>query len=137
MKHNFKDTVKYLEIENKSNKCISSNINEIVKVEKNILEVDSKQILLFLLTIKKECENNIEFSEYSNKVLYELLDKRTCSLIKVIIYNPSLDMDYILLQISNPILDYNYKLLVSKIENCKTKSVIKKKLIEALNKIKG
>lgn len=135
LKHNFKDTVKCLEIENKSNKCISSNINEIVKVEKNILEVDSKQILLFLLTIKKECENNTEFSEYSNKVLFELLDKRTSSLIKVISKNSSLDIEYILLQISNPILDYDYKSLKTKIGKCKTKSVFKKKLIDAIDRI--
>lgn len=117
--------------------CVLCNIKEVVKTEKKINNIKEVQIRKFLCTIKKECQTNIEFSEYSNKVLFALLDKHMNEVVKVLSDNKSMDMEYILFQVSNPLLDYNIKDLLLKVEKSGGKAEIKIQLINALKKSEG
>jgi len=108
------------------------NIEVLQKTEQKIDNIQLKQVHDFLSDMKKECNTNAEYSEYSNEVLFLLLEKQTEILIYALEAKSSFDMPYILSQVSNPLLDYNLKALQLKIKNSIGSEVIKNLLIDAL-----
>lgn len=116
------------------NSCIACDINAVDSVAKNIAKISDDQIDRFLCAIKKECHNNVEFTEASNYVLFKLLEERTESFVKIFSKSTSLDKEYVLRQIGSPLLDYNISALILKVEKSKGDLIIKQKIIESLNK---
>ena len=57
------------------------------------------------MTFNKECRTNIEYSEFSNEVLFKLLDTRTKEVVDVLMSNKNIDLETILIQLKNPIDD--------------------------------
>jgi len=115
--------------------CKSCDIIEVVNTEKNIAIVKEDQIERFLCVIKTECQNNVEFTEYSNEVLFMLIDKRTDLFFKVFSKAASIEKKYILFQIRNPLLDYNMDELILKVEKNNGDSIVKKQIISALRNL--
>lgn len=67
-----------------------------------------KEIRNFLLTFDSECRNNVEYSQWSNELLFLLLDKQTDLTLKTIMkYERIIEMEEILDKLSNPITDLN------------------------------
>lgn len=97
-----------------------------------------KEIADFLLTFGEECRNNIEYSEWSNELLFVLLDKQTELTIKTIEKEEKkLEMVAILEDLSSPLLDPNIKNIISRIEKVKIKKELKDKIIERLKTADG
>jgi len=72
------------DVNNNTNKSIPNDTTKIKKecdvelianIEQNITKLSQKEILNFLMTISKSCENNVEFTEYYNEVLFSILNK--------------------------------------------------------------
>lgn len=114
--------------------CTECNIATITTTDKEIETVKVGQVITFLCTIKKECSKNVEFSEYSNEVLFKLIDRRTQTFIDAFANVPESDRINLLDVIANPLLDYNTAELKIKIEKSEASDGIKKSLIAALGK---
>lgn len=89
----------------------------------------------FMLTFGKECDNNVEFSEFSNEVLFLVLSRQTKLTLKTIEKEETqLDLEAILDDLSAPISD---TVLVEKIlikaKKLKMESRLKKRIVESLN----
>jgi hypothetical protein len=88
----------------------------------------------FLLTFGKECENNVEFAEYSNEVLFLVLDKQTELTLRTIEkQKQQLDLNEILSTLSSPINDgIDVKSLIPKVEQVKFDGRLKKQVLDSL-----
>ena len=97
-----------------------------------------KEITDFLLTFGEECRNNAEYSEWSNELLFSILDKQTELIIKTIEKEEKrIEITEILDDLSSPILDPNIKDIISKVEKIKIQKELKDKIIEGLKTADG
>jgi hypothetical protein len=96
--------------------------------------LNQKEITDFLLTFGQECRNNVEYSEWSNELLFSLLDKQTDLTVKTIEKEEKrIEMEEIFDDLSSPIHDLiNVKNIISKIEKIKIRKELKDKIIERL-----
>jgi|GEM_PF-2307464 len=84
-------------------KCQSEPLRAITR---NIDNLNDTLILDFLRTFSVICENNVEFSEWSNEILFKIMEKEPKRLIKLFADNISeLDTTAILKEIDSPIHD--------------------------------
>lgn len=92
-----------------------------------------------MLTFGQECRNNVEYSEWSNELLFSLLDKQTNLTVKTIEKEEKrIEMEEIFDDLSSPIHDMiNVKNVISKIEKVKIKKELKDKIIERLKTADG
>lgn len=56
----------------------------LVFTSKKIETLTQKELTDFLLTFGLECRNNVEFSEWSNELLFRILEKQTELTVKTI-----------------------------------------------------
>jgi len=98
-----------------------------------------KEITDFLLTFGEECQNNAEYSQWSNELLFSLLDKQTDLAVKTIEKEEKrIEMGKVFNDLSSPINDLiNVKNIISKIEKVEVNKELKDKLIERLKTADG
>jgi len=111
------------------------NINYANILQKNIGNPDEKDIKNFLLTFDKSCSSNIEYGEYSNELLFEILNRNTKSVIDILSDNNNLiDISFICQELESPINDaIDLKKLSKNIIDLDTDKEVKIKLISALS----
>ena len=101
--------------------CLIANQNADNLTEKICLD--------FLMTIDSTCENDVEFSEFSNGTLYKLLEKNPLLVITTIDkYKKTIHLDLIFSMIQDPIDD--------SIDLIRIKSKIEKLNYQSINKLK-
>src|SRR5687768_7465593 len=54
------------------------------QIDRNIENLKEKEIKDFLLTFDTSCNNNVEYSEFSNELLFKILDKHTLTILTVL-----------------------------------------------------
>jgi hypothetical protein len=103
-------------------------------INDSINKLPEKQILSFLKTLGTICQNNIEFSEYSNEVLFKILKIAPSSTIKTIEnHETELEISVILKEIENPIHDgLDLQNILRLIKVVKPESKIKSRIIESI-----
>lgn len=103
-------------------------------ISKNIGKLTQKEITDFLLTFGQECRNNVEFSEWSNELLFKILDKQTELTLKTIEKEEKrIDKEIILEDLEEPIsYTPDFKKLITKIEGIKMNDSLKKEIIKRL-----
>jgi hypothetical protein len=118
--------------------CEKCDIEIVRKTEKEIVSLTDELLKSFLCTFDKKCHLNIEYSEYSNEVLYKALLKQPQQVVRVLdsIYSSGNDLSVIYVEISSPLLDYSYDDLIMVIEKSEGSAGIKKKIITALKRAK-
>jgi hypothetical protein len=114
--------------------CIPCNIEAISTADKKIDSLNKEQIQAFLCTIKSDCKLNVEFAEYSNGVLFKILDRKTQTFVDAFSEIELEDKEYLLDVIASPILDYNVQKLILKIETSNGNEETKTTLLNALRK---
>jgi hypothetical protein len=112
-------------------KCDISILAHISTVEYDLKENDVRE---FLSTFDKSCSLNIEYSEFSNALLFEVLGRHTQTFISVMeSEKQNLEIDYILKQIANPINDgIDLKNLIAGVDRVKVDGQIKEQIIKKL-----
>jgi len=121
----------------KNNKaCTACSIEIVKETDINLRNLTKKQIEYFLCTIKSECINNVEFQEYSNNILFKVIEAYPSDFVKVFSTSKIIDKNILLLQISNPIKDYNTPVLIQKIELSKGDNYSIAQIVKALKEIK-
>lgn len=112
-----------------STKC---NIDYLLEVRENIDNLDKELISKLLITIDKRCHNNVEFGQFSNELLFMVLEKSPDLFIKT--FNELLndiDTAYIFFDLQNPIHDLiDLKGILTGIKDLKVENESKKLIIK-------
>ncbi len=111
----------------------------VVLFTKNKLgQLTQREIRDFLLTFGQECRNNVEYTEFSNEILFNLLDKQTeLLLLTMEKEGGKIEMEIILEDLGTPINDeIDLKTILTKVEKVKVNGQIKKDIVDRLNSAK-
>ncbi len=120
-----------LDFDIKYNKCC---INSILNIESNFNKLNYQDIYRFLFSFSSNCENNVEFSEFSNEVLFKLFVNFPIETIDVISKSYSyIEIDIVLDIIKSPLLDYNLDIIIDTISNYSNQTFIIKEIVNSLN----
>lgn len=105
----------------------------------NLNNLDEKQITQFLFTFDTSCDINVEYSEFSNELLFQVLDKHTAQLLTVLLKQGEvLRMDVILNELSSPVNDsFDIEELISKVRKAQVNKRLQEDVIKVLNEAKG
>lgn len=97
-------------------------------------DLTEKDVKDFLSTFDKSCSVNVEYSEFSNTLLFEVLDRYTQTFISVLErHKRNLAVDYIFKELASPIDDnIDLKKLIAKVEGVKADSNMKRQIVERL-----
>ncbi|MCO6148484.1 hypothetical protein [Flavobacterium sp. NRK1] len=119
----------------KSYDSIKCNLKYLIELENKINNPEDEDILNFLYTFDISCTNNIEYSEYSNELLFQCLYKHPKQFIKLLNSNTNnLKIDTILKELENPVNDkYLINTILEKV-NKLNYSKIKENITKALSK---
>lgn len=92
-------------------------------------------VLRFLQTFGKECKNNAEFSEFSNDILFKVIQQNAEMFCNTLESNEKqIELNEIIENLKNPINDsIDLELSINNIANTKVKPETKSKLIIAIN----
>jgi len=125
-----------IESENRKKKKCDSRI--VLETEENLDNISDDLIYLFLYTFDEECSNNAEFGEFSNEVLFQLIEKYPEKVAKNLT-NEEINKEVILEELSSPINDIVdvkglYKIVEEANIDDKLKSEILRSLKTAINK---
>lgn len=114
-----------------SKKC---DVETVLFTRSNAGQLNQGNIRDFLQTFSKECENNIEFEEFSNEVLFLVLDKQTRLVLTTIEKEKrQIELNEILSILSSPVNDgIDVKGLIPKVESAKFDGRLKKQVLDSL-----
>lgn len=93
------------------------NIKVVDETNINIDSLNYDQVELFLQTFDSTCKNNVEFSEYSNEVLFKLLTIRTILIVKVLSTSKNIDLQIIFAEIENPVIEFDFQPIFLKLNS--------------------
>jgi hypothetical protein len=97
------------------------NIKVVLATERSMDDMDLSKVNKFLYSFCDSCRSNIEYSQYSNRVLFELLENHAELVLNSLKENDELDVDKILQEISMPVSDATdlrkLKMIIQKIED--------------------
>lgn len=115
-----------------SEKC---DISVILEMHENLENISEDLMLNFLKTFGQECKSNVEFSEFSNETLFEVIQKQPKLFGETIDKNKSdLEFDSILFALENPLHDLiDLNLTKKRISESEINKEIKEKLLKALD----
>jgi hypothetical protein len=107
---------------------------KLLDVSKSVGRVTHQEIVDFLLTFGEECKNNVEYSEWSNELLFELLEKQTELTVKTIAHQTQrIELAAILENLEGPIHDrFDLKTIIAKVEKVKFNPEMKNEIINRL-----
>ena len=75
------------------------------KTDSKLDQLDLVLVADFLATFHESCNNNLEYSEWSNELLFEVVRRRPDRFIELMGKNSSLRRDYIVKELASPIHD--------------------------------
>lgn len=102
-------------------------------IDANINSITEKQIYNFLYCFGGVCENNAEFSEYSNEILFSLLSENPESLIKILDQYKNLPLASIKFAIENPVNDnLELQLIFSKVQAVNGYTTIRDNILQSI-----
>jgi hypothetical protein len=112
--------------------CEKCDIEKVKTVHENIDNLTFKMVEDFLCTFDHSCETNIEFSQWSNEMLYKVLDKEPELTIKVLDQSQLYNFEILLDEIENPIHDFDYQNIYEKVSEVKTENDFKQKVLKSI-----
>ncbi len=118
----------------KKQECEKCDRRKVLAASQNIDNLNGQLIYNFLCTFDESCSINVEYSEFSNDVLYKILSKHPKAIVKLIADNPELNSEAIYKQIASPLLDYNYNSIVNSMKEIEGNEEIKTRIIDSVKK---
>jgi len=114
------------------NICPHCDIENVKSTEENLKNLNKNEITCFLQGFNDSCKYNIEYSEYSNKVLFEVLQAYPKDFFSILSNNQQINKKYIYSEIANPIIDYDFGKIIDQIIAINLKSKTKNEVIKQL-----
>jgi hypothetical protein len=114
--------------------CEKCDEQKVLAVSQNMDGLNYQLIYDFLCTFDESCSRNVEYSEFSNEVLYKVLAKHPKAIVELISDGSKLNSEYIYKQISSPLLDYDYVSIINSIKGTEGNEDIKIRIINSVKK---
>jgi hypothetical protein len=116
--------------------CIKCNIELCKIIDSTAEKTTIDQLNCFLEGLNKQCKNNVEYSEYSNAILFKISYLRTRDVLMSLNRN-NIDTSYIFDVYRNPNLDYDIDSLIRLFEKATYNNRIKSRIIIQLQNVKS
>lgn len=112
--------------------CTKCDIDKVAIAAENIDSLTLGVVTNFLCTFDRSCRNNVEFSEWSNEILFQIL-KKSPHLFFQAIKKKQVNTELLIDEIENPIADFHFQDIydVVKITSVSNKA-FKAKVLNAL-----
>ena len=115
---------------------LKCNIKVILEISEQVETISDLQMERLLKAYGKECSNNVEFSEFSNEILFKTIQKQPelfCNIFEKI--KSEIELEVILLELETPIHDLiNMKFTRRQIEKTRISDDIKNLLLNSIDK---
>ena len=108
--------ISYLSVLGQS-ECSHCNIEVLKRTESSIDSLSNKEVRLFLCSLDSSCVNNVEFSEWSNELLFKVLNKKAETFLMVLEGGENVNTVYILSEIEAPIIEIDIQSIYNKVKN--------------------
>ncbi len=119
-------------IDTLKNECKKCSIQVVKKIHDNIENLSYEIIGEFLCTIDRTCKNNAEFSEWSNEMLFKIIEKNPTLYFSVLKDMNNERQQYILSEFENPIIDIDYQKMYNSVEKLNIEKELKKEYLNSL-----
>jgi len=113
------------------NACQKCDIEKLKIVSQHLNGLTFKIVSDFVCTFDTSCKNNVEYSEWSNELLFKVLDKSPTLLFEVIMAR-QVNNDIILNEIKNPSLDINLQNLYDKVKVAADLTALRTEFLKAI-----
>ncbi len=108
------------------------NIKILLEVSEKMDSLSIYDIDAFLKTFSKKCRNNVEYSEWSNELLFDIINAYAYQTVRLL-NDSSYARDYILKKLSSPLLEkHDPKKIIEKVRETGISGVFTKKIIKSL-----
>lgn len=113
------------------NACQKCDIEKLKTVSEHLDGLTFKIVSDFVCTFDTTCKNNVEYSEWSNELLFKVLDKSPTLLFEVIAAG-QVNKDIILNEIKSPLLDIQLQNLYDKVKDASGVVAIRTEFLNAI-----
>lgn len=114
--------------------CNRCDIEIVKQTVSNLQKLKYSDIYQFLYTFSKDCSKNVEYSEYSNEVLFKVLENYPKQFIACMNKEKELESEYIYSELSTPLLDIDGKAIHEKVKSVSGDNHAKERILKALRK---
>jgi len=111
--------------------CDKCKIEKVSDANAHLDSLTFQIVFDFLCTLDSTCKINVEFTEWSNEILFKILYKNPDLFFKAILTG-QLNNKAILKVIRSPLLDYNIQVIYDKVKSLKIQQEIKIEFLNAL-----
>ena len=112
--------------------CEKCDGKKVLAISHNMDNLNYQLIYDLLCTFDEKCLRNMEYSEFSNDILYKVLSKHPRAIVEIISDGSELDSEYIYKQISSPLLDYNYNSIINSVKALEGNEDVKSRIISSI-----
>jgi hypothetical protein len=114
--------------------CIPCSYRNTDVLDKPDHVIPEKNLYCFIRNFSlDQCEENVEYSEYANELLFQLLFRDPAALIHLLERHPELNCAHLYVEIQNPLTDaIDVAAVIEKVKNIKSESAPKLKILLAL-----
>lgn len=119
-----------LDFSQKPERC---DINAILQVDRSFNKIEYQDIFGFLYTFDEECSKNVEYSQFSNEILFKLFSVYPDAMVDIMTESKEqLNIIVILDALKSPILDYEIQAIYNDVKNCSLSSPVKGEILSSL-----
>lgn len=113
--------------------CEKCEIKKVKAVAENINSLTYELTKDFFCTFDKSCQKNTEYSEWSNEIIFELLDNNA-NLFLTVLETESVETQQMLIEeIETPIHEFDLKRIHRRVETTKFEGTLKKEVLDAIS----
>lgn len=113
--------------------CNKCDIKTVLKTTEKINQLTEEDVACFLMGFDDTCSNNVEYSEFSNEVLFKVVAKYPKVFLDVF-SRDLINQEYILDELGAPLLDFNLVEITEGVKSVKEESEIKGRVLASLQK---
>ncbi|HOY95170.1 MAG TPA: hypothetical protein PK509_05500 [Catalimonadaceae bacterium] len=111
--------------------CLHCDVDKVKMVNENLRHLTIQQIRDFLCAFDSSCKSNAEYSEWSNEVLFKVLEKAP-SLFFQVIAEGNVDVKILIGEIENPFPDVNTEIISNAVSQASAPTNLKEVFLKAL-----
>lgn len=112
--------------------CVKCQIEKVKIVSENLDNLSFQMVADFLCTFDTSCGINAEYSEWSNEILYNVLDRDPDLLLKVLQQEQVDVIQLVLNKIEDPIHEFDYQTIYDKVKNTNSTDELTIRVLKAI-----
>lgn len=112
--------------------CVKCEIEKVKIVSENMDSLTFRMVADFFCTFDTSCSIDAEYSEWSNEILYNVLDRDPDLFLKVLQQEKVDDIQLVLNETENPIHEFDYQTIYDKVKNTKSKDELTIRVLKAI-----